>query len=185
MSSKLPHPFRRTLYSCGGKLTSSVAAAFLALVLASGEAKAVDNSIHTIGVGAISQFSMSGGPTQLSIKRALTPVFEAQILFGFGASSAGADFLPGLKLAYVLLSEERMNLYLGLGMAVDLRTASGLAGFLYQVGPGVEVFTPYWPNLGFSLEFGFGGATGPFTKGSRDFTTSFEPLGIAGVHYYF
>lgn len=148
-------------------------------------ARAVDNSVHTLGVGVVSQFTGTGAPVQLSLKRALQPQFEASILFGFGADGNGADFSPGLKMAYVLIPEERMNLYFSMGMAVDLRTDAGLVAFLYQVGPGIELFTPYWPNLGFALEFGFGGSVGNGVGGARGFTTSFNPVGTAGIHYYF
>lgn len=161
------------------------------LALVPARSAAVDNSLHTLGFGVTTQFAGSpdallagtAAPVQLSAKIAFQPRVEASLLFGFGVNGT-AKFHPGVKLAYVLVPEERMNLYAVTAMSLDLRSPGGVAAFQYLVGPGLELFFPFWPNLGFALEFGFGGSVGKLAKGS-DFATVFTGAGSAGIHYYF
>jgi hypothetical protein len=152
-------------------------------------ALAVDNSTHVIGLGADTTFTTSEGILpQLSAKFALRPRLELSLQFGVSVTKAEAIFTPGLKIAYVLIPEKNMNLYIAGAIAVDLRTTNGLNAFLYSVGPGVELFLTELPNLGLALEFGLHGSVasnlaeaGP-TEAQTNLVTAF---GGAGVHYYF
>lgn len=154
-------------------------------------ARAVDNSKHVVGAGVVTNFSGGlsavGRPVQLSAKFAFQPRAEVSALLGMRLASTTV-ISPGVKLAWVLIPEKHMNLYAAVSTSLDIRTDGGLSAFLWQVGPGVEVFWPDWPNLGFSLEFGVGGEVlaGRRVVGeSVPFSTTGTGFGGAGVHYYF
>lgn len=153
-------------------------------------ARAVDNSIHTVGVGVNTQFAvdpaLNGRPAQLAAKFALQPRAELSALLGIKAATTGV-FTPGVKFAWVLIPEKHMNLYAAVSASLDLRTRGGLTAFLWQVGPGVEVFLSEWPNLGLSVEFGFGGdvRSGTTQSATGPFATTATGFGGVGLHYYF
>lgn len=166
---------------------------FLCLVLwlAIRPAHAVDNSERVVGAGVSTQFagglSTIGRPVQLSAKFAPQPRVEVSALLGLRLAST-AVFSPGVKLAWVLIPEKHMNLYAAVATTVDLRSDTGLSAFLWRVAPGVEVFWPDWPNLGFSFEFGLGGevlAGARIAGESEPFSTTSTGFGGAGIHYYF
>jgi len=170
--------------------TARLAACLACTLLLPASSRAIDNSKHIFGLGAVTQFSSADPavPVQLSAKLALQPRAEVSFLFGMAANTPTA-FLPGLKFDFVLVPEQHMNFYAVLGLSLDLHATGGLQAVLYQAGAGMEFFFTEFPNVGFAFEFGFGGgvkaagAVGVTTQGFA--TTATGVLGGAGVHYYF
>lgn len=163
------------------------AAVLAALLLLPGAATAQEPREGTIGLGAVTQFGggfIGARPTQLSAKFRVQPRLEISGLLGLSFGSNQQIFVPGTKFQWVLLQERNLNLYGAIAAGVDLRTGSGLESFFYQVGPGIEFFFSDWPNVGFSLEIGFGGniVSNGTTVGAATNQTGF---GQAGIHYYF
>lgn len=154
----------------------------------SAPALAVDNSTHVIGLGAYTAFSQGAVQPQISAKFSLNPKLELALLFGMQLASE-STFTPGARLAYVLIPEKNMNLFLEGGLAFDLRTKGGLNALLFRLGPGVEIFLSELPNLGLLVEFGLeGGAR--ISNPNGDVTTRVATgmggaFGGVGVHYYF
>ena len=152
----------------------------LASVFCVSAAHAVDRSEQTLGVGVVTQFGgPAGRPAQLSAKIAVRPRIEVSVLFGVRLDSP-STFLPGAKVGFVLVPEKWMNLYVAAAASVDLRSTGGIHSLAWQVGPGIELVAPEWPNVGLALEFGLSGETE-----TGAVTTMTSGFGGAGVHYYF
>lgn len=157
----------------------------LGLLLVSPLASAVDLTNRTVGLGVMQTLSGLGATApQFSAKFALQPKVDLSALFGMKLGGVSA-FSPGARIAFNLVTEKQMNLYAAGAFALDLRTTGGLVAFLYQVGPGIEFFFSEWPNVGFSLDVGFGGQLVSGGTSNLGLLTNATPFGGAGIHYYF
>ena len=176
---------------------ASLLAATAALVL-SPQAGAVDLSSRILGLGAVAPLTgRASQPPALSIRFAPTARFITALQLGVGVapvfdtannnaiSGVEAIFTPGLQLDWVLIPEEHMNLQLGLGVTMDLRSSSGVKAVDYRVGPGVELFFSDFPHLGVMAQFGLAGSVGSNDPGESLLRTGFSPFGATGIHYYF
>lgn len=172
-----------------------VAASLLAAPLG---AQAVDLSSRIFGLGAMAPITDRAlQPPALSIRFAPSARFVTALQLGVGVapvfdtannnalSGVEAIFTPGLQLDWVLIPEEHMNLQLGLGVTMDLRSSSGVKAVDYRLGPGVELFFSDFPHLGVTAQFGLAGSVGSNDASESLLRTGFSPFGATGIHYYF
>jgi hypothetical protein len=127
------------------------------------------------------------GPGLLSVRASLSPRLLGGVMLGF-AAAPGATFVPGLRMDWVLVPEEHLNLSLGGALSMDLHSTGGLGGVSYRIGPSLELFTRDWPNVGFLLDFGLAGllvAGGGDRGAAAGIATAVSPFGGGGIHYYF
>lgn len=132
-----------------------------------------------LGMGVTSMsFTQSAG---MSVKYFHTALQATSFLAGFNTESN--SYQLGIKPTRLIVLEENMNVFLGIGAYLVNDQVAGVsaAGLQFDAVLGGEFFLPGLPNLGLQFEMGIG------LRSQR--TTSFRSIGggfaQGAVHYYF
>ncbi len=173
--------------------------AVLLLTSSAFQARARDNTQHTLGVGFQShhgvgfqrhQDPLAGPDALLSVKFAAAPTVEIAALLGLSVTDRAFGLTFGSKVLYILIPEEYLNVYAAAAGYPTVGTL-GLHRFDWFLGPGLAWYLPGAPNLEIFAEFGVGG-TIPLTRerdpsvvAPRTIYVTTTGTVVLGLHYWF